>query len=207
MLYGAPKTGKSTFASHIPNALFLPTEEGLNELEVFQYKIKSWRDVLKLRKELQEKDHGFECLVVDIVDWFYKHCEHYVCGKHGVTHPSDLEYGKGFSLVKDEFIRVVNGLNQLGLGMVFICHAKEKEVKKKNTTYTSMDTSLGATTNNLICGMCDFIFFAYIDEDGKRVMRTKPSKYVNSGDRTGKLPEIMPFDYENLVKELEGQND
>jgi hypothetical protein len=200
LLYALPKCGKSTFASKIPNALFLATEEGHNHLEVFKVNITKWEDIYALTKELQKPGHGFTTLVIDIVDWLYKHCEHYICNKFEVFHPSDLAYGKGFSLVKDEFVRVMNGLSQMGFGMIFISHAKEREMKKKNMSFTYMDTTLSGASSQLICGLCDYIFYAYIDDKGQRLMRTKPTPYINAGDRSGKLPDILSFDYEQFVK-------
>jgi hypothetical protein len=202
LLYGLPKVGKSTFASQIPGALFLATEEGHNHLEVFKVNITKWEDVLALGNELQKPGHGFTTLVIDIVDWLYKHCEHYICTKFEVFHPSDLAYGKGFSLVKDEFVRVLNRLNQIGFGMIFISHAKEREMKKKNMSFTYMDTTLSGSSSQLICGLCDYILYAYIDEKGQRVMRTKPTTYINAGDRSGKLPEILPFNYLDFSNEF-----
>jgi GTPase SAR1 family protein len=36
LIYGDPGSGKSTFASKFPDAIFIPTEPGLNFLEVNQ---------------------------------------------------------------------------------------------------------------------------------------------------------------------------
>jgi hypothetical protein len=41
-------------------------------------------------------------------------------------------------------------------------------------------------------------------EDGKpvwqRVMRTKPSPNYDAGDRTGRLPEVIPLDFTSFMK-------
>ena len=43
-----------------------------------------------------------------------------------------------------------------------------------------------------------------LGEDGKpvwqRVMRTKPSPNYDAGDRTGRLPEVIPLDFSSFVK-------
>ncbi len=200
-LYGLPKCGKSTFASKIPKALFLATEQGHHFLEVYKVDIKKWEDMYTLGKELKNANQ-FSTLVIDIVDYLYKMCEHYIVKKHGVEHVSDMAYGKGYSLIKDEFNRVISGLNAMGFGMVFISHAKEREQSTKSQKWSVMGTSLGASAENFVCSMCDFIFYAYIDENGKRLVRTKPSKHIIAGDRTGKLPEKMDFDFDTITKEI-----
>lgn len=199
LIYGQPKVGKSTLASQIPNALFLATEKGHNFLQVHKVDINKWEDVLDIGKSLLSQKHNFKTLVIDIADYFYKHCERYVMDKHQVEHPSDLGFGKGFSLVKDEFTRVVQRLNSVGVGLVFISHAKEKTIKTKTAEWTMMATSLGAGPEGVISGLCDLILYCYITEDGERMMRTKPTKYVLAGDRSKKLPESMAMDYKKMT--------
>lgn len=199
LIYGQPKVGKSTLASQIPNALFLATEKGHNFLEIHKVDINKWEDVIEVGKSLLAQKHTFKTLIIDIADYFYKHCERYVMEKHQVEHPSDLGFGKGFSLVKDEFTRVVHRLNSIGVGMVFISHAKEKTIKTKSAEWTMMATSMGNGPEGVISGLSDVILYCYITEEGHRVMRTKPSKYILAGDRSKKLPELMPMDYKKIT--------
>jgi hypothetical protein len=204
LIYGQPKVGKSTFASQIPNALFLATEEGLNSLEVYKVSISSWEDFLQTGRDLVEEKHDYQTLVIDIGDYLYKYCEHYICRTNNVKHVSDLPFGKGYSLVKDEFIRAILKLNALGFGLVFISHAKEREQAKKTIKTTYMDTSMGNQASQAVCGLCDFILYFYIDDSGKRCIRTKPSKYINAGDRTALLPEIMEMNYQGIADVISG---
>lgn len=202
LIYGSPKVGKSTLASQIENSLFLATEKGHNFLEVYKQDITSWKDVLDIGIALHSQKHNFKTLVIDIADYFYKHCETYIMQKHEVSHPSDLAFGKGFAFVRDEFTRVVTKLNSLGVGMVFISHAKEKTQKTKQGEWTVMGTSMPASAENVISGLCDLILYCYVNESNQRVMRTKPTKYILSGDRSRKLPEVMPMDFKLLTEIL-----
>lgn len=206
LLYGPPKIGKTTFAASInggDGVLFLATEKGHDHVEVFKVDIKEWEDVYKLGKELATTEHKYKYLVIDIVDWFYKHCEAYICKRYNVQHINDLAYGKGSSLVKDEFVRLINKFNNMGFGLCFLSHCKEREQKTKTKSWTIMDTSLPGSPAGVIAGMCDFIFYAYLDEsNNSRKMRTKGHRYINCGDRTGVLPEIMPFSYDEITKHL-----
>jgi hypothetical protein len=45
-----------------------------------------------------------------------------------------------------------------------------------------------------------------MNKNSHRMMRTKPSKWIHAaGDRSGKLPEEMPMDAKQLLKELTKQ--
>ena len=203
LFFSEPKVGKSTFCSHIPGALFVPTEEGLNYLEVLRTPlIEHWDQVLDLGRALAKEDHKIKTIVIDTVDLAYQRCEEYICKREKVKVIADIPMGGGYAQVKREFIRVMTKFNSLGLGLVFNSHSKFREVKTKTQTYTMTDTSLSPGTSQAICGFVDHVFYAYISEKGERLMRTKPTKYINAGDRSGKLPEVMKFDYKVFIGEF-----
>ena len=203
-IYGAPKIGKSTFASQYPNALFAATEPGLNHLEVYQVPVKCWNDFRVLGKALEDGPLHVETLVVDTVDILYLHCLAAVCAKAEVQHPSDLSYGKGFSLVNNEFRRVLARIGTMRtakggkMGLVLISHAKEIEVDTRTGKQTRWSPTLPPSARNIVEGMSDLLLFADVDGTGERVLRTKPSQKWIAGDRSGKLPETLPLSYNAL---------
>ena len=202
LIFADPKVGKSTWAANIPQALFIATEQGQNFLSVYKVDSKSWEDTIAICKELQAGKHEFKTLVIDTVDLHYIQCERFICKREGVESVADLEFGKGFAMVRAEYLRVMNALQMLGYGLVFISHSKEKEIKTKTQSYTMKVCSLSEKPATMIAGMCDFIFYAYIDEHGQRLMRTKPTKYILAGDRSGKLPELIPLNYDAFIVEF-----
>lgn len=70
LLYGAPKVGKTTFASSFPKNLFLSTEQGTNALpSVYAVNIENWsafkRILSQLKKEeVQEK---YNTITIDTI--------------------------------------------------------------------------------------------------------------------------------------------
>jgi len=204
LLYAHAKFGKSTIASGSPDAIFLATEAGLNHLNVFQIPIKNWEDLLNAAKEIAEGNHNFKTVVIDTVDNAYRMCSDYICKQHGIKHESDLGYGKGWSLVNGEFQRVLNKLSLLPYGLFLISHAVEKEIESRTGNYTRIMPTLPDKAKKIILGMSDFILYGDIEEitdgDGnvsvKRVLRTKPAKHYEAGDRTGKLPETIAATYD-----------
>lgn len=203
-LYGMPKIGKSTFASQFPNALFAATEPGLNHIEVYQVPVNGWTDFTKLCAVLASKPLQVETLVIDTVDILYEQCKAHVCGLAGIQHPSDLTYGKGFSMVNSEFRRVLAKLGTLRtandgkMGLVLISHAREIEEDTRTGKRMRWSPSLPGSARNIVESMSDLLLFADVDGDSSRVLRTKPSPRWVAGDRTGKLPETMPLSYDAL---------
>ena len=207
LLYGQTKAGKSEFCSHADGALFLATEPGLNALDVYQVPIQTWEDLLAVCREVSEAKHPFKTIVVDTIDNAYKFCTEYVLKKHDIDHESDLGYGKGYALVNSEFQRVLTKLAFLPYGLFLVSHAKEIEVDSRTGKYTRIVPTLPDKARKIVLGMVDMVLYCDLedckDQTTRRVIRTKPSRYYEAGDRTGRLPETLDLDF---GKFLEGFN-
>jgi hypothetical protein len=207
--YGIPKVGKSTFFSNFPDAVFLSTEEGLGHLEVFEAPINKWIDFLVMIDEL-EKSKQFKTIVIDTVDNLWMFCQEFIYSKFSIGHESDLEWGKGWAYVEREFRKQVTRLSKIrGVGLCMISHSEEKEikVKGKQETETKITHTLPPKARKLIAGMADMILYMEVEPDGRRVIRTKPTTIYEAGDRTGKLPETLPLNYDAFVKAYYGGNE
>jgi hypothetical protein len=208
LLYANPKLGKSTFASKAPGALFFECEPGLNHLEVFKVPTYSWEAFLEACKLVAKGDHNFKTIVIDTVDNAFKMCSDYVCAKHGIEYEGDMGHGKGWALVKNEWHRVLTRLASLPYGLILISHAIDKTIETRTGEYTKTTPSLPDRARNVVLGLVDIILFgdsvAKKDTAGnvtiERVVRTKPHPTYEAGDRTGRLPELLPLDYEQFVK-------
>lgn len=206
-LYGEPKIGKSTFASQFEKPLFLATEAGLNSLECYQIPIASWEDFLEACKVLATSKNDFKTIVIDTVDNLAKFCSDYICRKNNILHESDLEWGKGWSQVKNEFLRVLTKLSLLPYGLVMISHSQTVEIKSRTQKINKVVPTLSNSFREVVLGMSDIILLAHnIQKINKetnapeesRVLRTKGTENYEAGDRTGKLPEEMPFTYQDF---------
>ena len=203
LVYGPTKIGKSTWCSHAEGALFLATEAGLNNLDVFQAPIGSWEQLLAACAEIAEGKHPFKTIVLDTVDNAFRMCADYVCARHKVDHESDLAYGKGYALVNNEFYRVLNKLALLPYGLFLVSHSQEREFETRTGKVMRIVPTLPDKARRTVLGMVDMILFCDLETtpgaDGKvsvrRVMRTKPSAAYEAGDRTGRLPEVIDLDY------------
>lgn len=207
LVYGPSKIGKSTWCSQADGALFLATEAGLNNLDVFQAPIGSWDDLLAACKEIAEGKHTFKTVIIDTVDNAYRMCAEHVCQKFKIEHESDLGYGKGYALINNEFYRVLNKLALLPYGLFLISHSQDREIETRTGKLTRIVPTLPDKARKIVLGMVDIILFCDLDPttgaDGKpahrRVIRTKPNTNYEAGDRTGRLPEVIDLDFAKFV--------
>ena len=206
LLYGDPKIGKTTFCSQSSNALFLSTEAGTNALEIFEIKVKDWSHFKECLNALVEEEHEYEHLIIDTVDILYRMCADYVCEEQGIKHEAELEFGKGYHLVNLEFQTVITKMCKIGLGVIFVSHAKEYEHKTRTGSITKSIPTLPASCMRFLTGLVDIILYAESIKTGdgeERIINTKPSENFMAGDRTGKIPVELPLDYKTFKKEFE----
>lgn len=207
LLYGPAKIGKSTLASKLDpeHTLFLACEPGLGAIEAYELPIATWQEFRETGAELAKGEHPYRILVVDTVDELIRMCADDVLGKLGASHASDLGYGKGWAAIADEFRLRIARLANLGLGVWFISHSKEVEIKTAVGSITKSVPDIGGQARSFLIGFCDLILFAtsQVSSDGEhRILRTSASENWEAGGRVP-LADPLPLDAAALRADLE----
>ena len=207
MVYGQPKIGKTTFASHATKPLFLATEPGTKALEVYDVQIRDWDTLLTTLGEVAKGDHDFKEIVVDTVDNAYEFCKAAVCAENGWDDPADAGYGKGFNAVNGEFKRVMLKLVSLPYGVMLLSHAKEKIVETRTGDYTRIVPTMPDGAAKIVKGLVDVMLYCDLQaskgEGGTeytRIIRTRPTLNYDAGCRFPGLPEVLPLDHAEYIK-------
>jgi hypothetical protein len=208
LLHARQKFGKTTFCAQAPGALFLATEPGLKGLDAYQVPVTSWEVFLDACAEIAEGKHAFRTIVIDTVDLLFKQCSEFICRKLKVEHEADLAYGKGYAMIGNEFYRVISKLGHLPYGLILTSHSREMEVEGRTGKYTRIVPTLPEKARKTILGMTDFILYGDFEpttgSNGeatfRRVIRTKPSIHYEAGDRTGRMPEAIDFEWQAFEK-------
>jgi len=70
LVYGTPGIGKSTFRASAPSPIFVPTEDGLDEINCAKFPLAtSYEDVSQALGDLAAQPHDFGTVVLDSLDW------------------------------------------------------------------------------------------------------------------------------------------
>jgi hypothetical protein len=207
LFYGPWKIGKSTFCSKFENALFIGTEKGLEALDVYKMYIKNWDEFKQSIELIINGDHDYQTIVIDTVDNAFKFCQEYIKKKFRINHASDLKWGKGWDLLAQEFEAPFLDLSLTDYGILLTSHERETEINKKTMKYTKIGPSFPSAARKVIGPFVDIIGHMYIDEvevNGKlkerRFIEFAATPYVEAGDRTGLLPDVIPLRYAKFKK-------
>lgn len=184
LVFGPKKIGKSTLVSLFEDTYFALSEPGAKSLAIWggDYVHTDWRTVKAARKELA-KTKRFKATCWDTVDLMFKMCERYVCMKLGIDHPSEEDWGRGWGAVRDEFTSEVQQWLALGMGMFFISHSTEREIKTRSgMRYDRIQPTMANQARDIVEGLVDII--AYYDyEDDRRVLTIRGNEHLWCGHR------------------------
>ena len=93
LLYGEPKSGKTSMASLFPRNLLLATEVGYHALpNIFAQDIDSWatfKTVLRQLKDDQVKAQ-FDTITIDTISLLSDLCEKFICSREGIKVLGDI---------------------------------------------------------------------------------------------------------------------
>jgi hypothetical protein len=210
LLYGQPKTGKTTIASQFPNSLLLAFETGFLTLPgVMALPINSWSDFKSVLRQLKsdEAHEMYDNIILDTTDIAYDLCEKFICNKESIENIGDAGYGKGYNMAGKEFDEALRSIPQMGYGLVMISHAQDKVFTDENgVEYNQICPTLSNRPRLIVDRMCDIIGYAqpFQAEDGiihtNLYMRQTP-RFV-AGSRFKYTPDVIDFNYDALVKAI-----
>lgn len=227
LLYGPGGIGKSTFAASAPGVVFLPTEEGVNDLpaEVARFPlIRSWDQLMAYISELAREAHEYSTLALDTADWGEKLTWAKVCEEKGVESIGDVKFGKGYVASVHLWEQLLQAFDWLrdnrGMHIILLAHAKaEKFEDPEHPSYDRWQPKLHDHVGNLLFEWCDEVFFANYQtivkvEDagfnreigkakgtGKRILRTTARPAAKAKNRLN-MPDEIPFEYTEYLKYL-----
>ena len=213
-LYGPPKTGKTTTASHFPGALLVAFEKGYNAIPgVMAKPVNSWNEFKKVLTELKDEEVKkiFQTVVIDTGDIAYEYVKKYICDRESTAttsydNISDIPYGKGYALAQSEFDECLRKILQMDYGLVIISHDTDKTMKNEaGQEYSQIVPTLDPRARLVCERTCDIIGYARIvdtDEGQKTKLFLRGTTRFIAGSRFRYTPDVIDFTYDNLVNAI-----
>lgn len=209
LIYGLPKSGKSTFGSQLPRSLFMNFEQGTNALAgIRSVPIMSWSDAKKVLSQLRKPQakEMYDSIVVDTASIAWQLCEKYICQREGVDSIREVPWGGGWTMLKNEFSEFWREITLLGFGILFIAHSKERptEIRDEDgNSITAVAPDLPNMAYTIINSIVDIIGYLQVqmnaDGTSERYLYTRATPTIFAGSRYQYLAPKIKFGYNELV--------
>ena len=127
--------------------------------------------------------------------------------KLGIEHESDAGYGKGYDMIKTEFLTTMKRIINSDYNIILLSHDKTEEVKLRNgTTLTSFTVNLQEKIAKKLAGMVDITARIVQDSDNNRFIDFTYNDDVFGGNRIGLKQTKIPLKVDEFKKVFVGGN-
>lgn len=216
-IYGCPFSGKSTLVDNFPDLLVLSTDGNVENITAPYVIIRdevtqtgrvinrkfAWEVFKDTITELELKQNDFKSISIDLVEDLREMCRVYMYDKLGIQHESDAGYGKGYDIIKTEFLGTIKRFFNLDYeNLIIVSHEDVSKTitKKDGTQITRIAPNLQEGLATKIAGMVGLVgrVIAYTDTD--RVISFKTDHVIFGGGRLNVGGREIPLDYNELMK-------
>jgi hypothetical protein len=234
LLYGIEGVGKSTFAAQAPKPIFLPTEDGLGEIDCASFPLaKQLTEVEESLSALAKEPHEYQTVIIDSCDWLERLIWDDLCRISNSTSIEKVDggYGKGYIAALGFWRHILDLLDvlhkQRNMAVILIAHAKvERFEDPESTAYDRYAPRLHKQASALLTEWVDAVLFATrkfrtetedagfgrertiavgIGKDGgERILRTVGGPACVAKNRYN-LPFELPLSWEAFVNALSNQ--
>lgn len=212
-LYGAPFSGKTTFAVGSPDHYVLSTD-GNAQYSTSSYKVitdevtvmgrinkrkYAW-EVFKEEIEKLETEQKYKTVVVDLVEDTYEMCRLYMYNKLNITHESDDSF-RAWDKVRTEYLSTIRKLMNLPYDIVLLSHEDTSKdiTKKSGENITAIKPNMNDKVANKVAGMVALVGRAVCDDD-KYTMQIKTDEVTFGGGRLGINNVTIPLEWIKVVE-------
>ena len=219
-IYGQPFSGKSTLVDNFPDLLVLSTDGNVGNITAPYFLIKddvtqsgrevkrkyAWEVFKEVISELELKNNDFKSISIDLLEDTREMCRLYMYDKLGIEHESDSGYGKGYDIIKTEYLSTIKRFFNLPYdNLIVVSHEDQsKSITKQNgSQVTRISPNLQEALCNKIAGMVDIVGRVVVYSENDRVLSFKTDHVIFGGGRLKVTGEEIPLTFESLMKVYE----
>jgi hypothetical protein len=226
VLFGKPKSGKSTLMAALEGNLILDLEDGYRSLPVMRVRIRNAKDLLEVKKEIVKKakelgklpykyitiDNAtrLEEMALPVAADLYRNTsmganwQTRIDEKTGQRVPNKdadvrlLPNGSGYLYLRNAVKRLIGMFLGLCDTLILVAHVKEKQIRKDAEEVSELSVDLAGKLADIICGEADAVGLVY---------REKNKTYISFKGGDGTLKEARPLHLRGNIFEVASSDD
>lgn len=217
-VYGAPFSGKTTFATSSQDHYVLSTD-GNAQYVTDNYKVitdevtvngrittrkLAW-EVFKEELDKLEAGTARKTIIVDLVEDTYEMARLYMYKKLGITHESDDSF-RAWDKVRTEYLSTMRRLMNLPYDIILISHEDTSKdiTKKSGENITAIKPNINDKVANKLAGMVALVGRA-VCENSEYTLQIKTDEVTFGGGRLGINNVVIPLDWNEVIKLFENK--
>lgn len=175
ILFGRPKSGKTTLLSKLDNCLIIDLEGGSEFLEALSIQARTIEDLANISRAINEETaktgkKPYKYIAIDNATRLEEMCLGYakVLYKQtpmGKSYNGDdirtLPNGSGYMYLRMAVRKVIDMFRNLCDNFILIGHTKEKMINKEGEELSEMALDLIGKLGDIVCGEADAVGYVY----------------------------------------------
>lgn len=174
ILFGKPKSGKSTIAASIPNNLIIDLEDGTAYLEAMSVSVSNLSELKEVEKAIIDANNPYDYITIDtitkleemVMPLAVKLYQETPMGKSFTgTDVRKLPNGAGYLYCREAFFKVIDTFKPLCNGLILIGHANSTLINKDGKELSEMDLDLSGKLKRLLAADADALGYVYREKN------------------------------------------
>ena len=216
-LYAPPFAGKTTLTDKFPDPLILTTDGNIKNVTAPYLYIKdevtvtgrvtnrkfAWEVFKEILDELEKKQNDFKTITLDLVEDTREMCRLYMYDKMGIQHESDSGFGKGWDVIKTEYLSTMRRFFNLDYDNIIICSHEDVTktiTKKSGEQITRIGPNIQEAIATKLAGMVDIVARIIVKDDDTRTISFKTDNVIFGGGRLNVVGKEIPCTYDDLME-------
>jgi hypothetical protein len=175
ILFGKPKTGKTTLLSTLENCLIVDLEGGSEFLEAMAIQARSVADLGEIANAIKAKitetgEKPYKYIAIDNATRLEDMCLPYAASLYRMnpiaknwtgTDVRTLDKGAGYLYLREAVKTVIDNFRNLTDHFILIGHTKDSLITKDGQELSEMQIDLVGKLGDIVCGEADAVGYVY----------------------------------------------
>jgi len=179
ILFGKPKSGKTTIVAGLENNLIIDMEEGSNYVEAMAVKAKTVDDLRTIASAIKEAGYPYKYITLDtvtalediILPMALQDYRNTPMGKNFGLDPQTNQYhyvdirtlpnGSGYLYIREAFQKVVNLFRTLVEYVILVGHTKDRTINRDGKELSENLLDLSGKLERIISSKADALGYVY----------------------------------------------
>ena len=175
ILFGKPKSGKTTLVAQLENNLIIDLEGGSEFLEALSIQARSVQDLGEIASAIRNKNAElgkklYKYITIDNATRLEEICLPYAATLYRQnpmaktwtgTDVRTLPKGAGYMYLREAVRKVTDMFRELAENFILIGHTKDKMIDKDGEELTEMALDLVGKLGDIVCGEADAVGYVY----------------------------------------------